>query len=71
MLKGVVQVVGVRRSGLLQIHDFGLATKYEDGVKLTELVGKGKHASGRRTSGEVLAPYTVFVQNLGSSLRCS
>jgi serine/threonine protein kinase len=25
----------------MKIIDFGLATKYEDGVKLTELVGKG------------------------------
>lgn len=27
----------------MKIIDFGLATKYEDGVKLTDLVGKGNY----------------------------
>ena len=27
----------------MKIIDFGLATKYEDGVKLTDLAGKGRH----------------------------
>ena len=31
----------------MKIIDFGLATKYEDGVKLTDLVGKGKHPAWR------------------------
>jgi hypothetical protein len=29
----------------MKIIDFGLATKYEDGVKLSDLVGKGAQLS--------------------------
>ena len=29
----------------MKIIDFGLACRYEDGVKLTDLVGKGRHST--------------------------
>ena len=56
----------------MKIIDFGLATKYEDGVKLTELVGKGEEFMVLKLRAAVDGSLILTLLVLKhSSLRCS